>query len=99
MQYSEVGQVAVDGPKIEETIEEEPVDEELARKLGMPIQELELSVRANNCLESSDVETVGQLVRMSESEILKIRSFGKTSLREIKRKLTDFGLSLGMPDV
>jgi len=98
VQYSEVGQVTVAGPTIEETIEEEPVDEELARKLNMPIQELELSVRANNCLESTDVETVGQLVKMTESEILKIRSFGKTSLREIKRKLTDFGLSLGMSE-
>lgn len=98
VQYAEVGEVTVAGPQIEEIAEEEPVDEELARKLSMPIQELELSVRANNCLESAEVETVGQLVKMTESEILKIRSFGKTSLREIKRKLTDFGLSLGMPE-
>jgi len=61
----------------------------------MPIQELELSVRASNCLESAKIETVGALVSMSESDLLKIRSFGKTSLREIKRKLNDIGLSLG----
>ena len=99
VQYAEVGQATVAGPTIEETAEEEPVDEELARKLSMPIQELELSVRANNCLESAEIENVGQLVKLTESEILKIRSFGKTSLREIKRKLSDFGLSLGMSDV
>ena len=61
-------------------------------------QELELSVRASNCLESVKVETVGQLVKMTDADLLKIRSFGKTSLREIKRKLADIGLSLGMTD-
>ena len=68
-------------------------------KLNTPIQELELSVRANNCLESVKIETVRQLVQMTEADLLKIRSFGKTSLREIKRKLADIGLSLGMKDV
>ena len=79
--------------------EEETVDEELVQKLNMPIQELELSVRAGNCLEAVKVDTVGELVEMGESELLKIRSFGKTSLREIKRKLADMGLSLGMPNI
>jgi len=65
----------------------------------MPIQELELSVRASNCLESAKTETVGQLAKMTEADLLKIRSFGKTSLREIKRKLADIGLSLGMTDI
>ena len=60
---------------------------------------MELSVRAANCLESEKIETVAQLVKMTEAELLKIRSFGKTSLREIKRKLADMGLSLGMTDV
>ncbi len=45
------------------------------------------------------VETVRQLVQMTDADLLKIRSFGKTSLREIKRKLADIGLSLGMKDV
>jgi DNA-directed RNA polymerase subunit alpha len=100
VQYFELGQdtVAESQITVEET-EEPAVDEELAQKLNMPIQELELSVRANNCLESAKVETVGQLVKMTEADLLKIRSFGKTSLREIKRKLADIGLSLGMTDI
>jgi len=99
VQYCEVGEASVNGPAIQEPVEEEPVDEELARKLNIPIQELELSVRASNCLESVEIETIGQLVKMTESDLLKIRSFGKTSLREIKRKLADIGMSLGMTDV
>jgi len=100
VQYFELGQdtVAESQITVEET-EEPAVDEELAQKLSMPIQELELSVRANNCLESAKVETVGQLVKMTEADLLKIRSFGKTSLREIRRKLADIGVSLGMTDV
>ena len=100
VQYFELGEDTVAASKIAEAeTEEQAVDEELAQKLSMPIQELELSVRANNCLESAKTETVGQLVKMTEADLLKIRSFGKTSLREIKRKLADIGLSLGMTDV
>jgi DNA-directed RNA polymerase subunit alpha len=62
----------------------------------MSVHELELSVRANNCLEGAKIETVGELVRLAEADLLKIRSFGKTSLREVKRRLVDLGLSLGM---
>jgi len=69
---------------------------ELERKLAMGIGELDLTVRSSNCLESENIMTVGQLVRMSEDDLLAIRSFGKTSLREIKRKLADLGLSLDM---
>jgi DNA-directed RNA polymerase subunit alpha len=100
VQYFELGQDTVAESQISvEEAEEPTVDEELAQKLSMPIQELELSVRANNCLESAKIETVGQLVKMTEADLLKIRSFGKTSLREIRRKLADIGLSLGMTDV
>ncbi len=95
VQYFEVGEQIVIGPVIEE-VEEKGVDEELAKKLNTPIQELELSVRASNCLDSVKVETVGQLAQMTDADLLKIRSFGKTSLREVKRKLADIGLSLGM---
>ncbi len=98
VQYFEMGEDTVAGEVAEELTEEKAIDEELARKLEMPIQELELSVRASNCLESVKVETVGQLVKMTDADLLKIRSFGKTSLREIKRKLADIGLSLGMTD-
>ena len=96
VQYFEIGEETVAGQISEEGLEEETVDEELLKKLSTPIQELELSVRASNCLESVKVETVGQLTQMMEADLLKIRSFGKTSLREIKRKLADLGLSLGM---
>jgi len=100
VQYFELGEETVAASQIAEAeTEEEAVDEELAQKLNMPMQELELSVRANNCLESAKTETVGHLVKMTEADLLKIRSFGKTSLREIKRKLADIGLSLGMTDV
>jgi DNA-directed RNA polymerase subunit alpha len=100
VQYFELGHDTVAASQLTAEEAEEPaVNEELAQKLNMPIQELELSVRANNCLESAKTETVGQLVRMTEADLLKIRSFGKTSLREIKRKLADIGLSLGMTDV
>jgi len=100
VQYFELGEETVAASEIAETETEEPaVDEELARKLVMSTQELELSVRANNCLESAKTETIGELVRMTEADLLKIRSFGKTSLREIRRKLADIGLSLGMTDI
>ena len=100
VQYFELGEETVAASRITEAeSEEQVVDEELAQKLNMPIQELELSVRASNCLESAKTETVGQLVKMTEADLLKIRSFGKTSLREIRRKLADIGLSLGMTDV
>src|SRR5690606_40751612 len=67
------------------------VDEELIRKLQMPITELDLSVRASNCLESAKVNTVADLVGRKESDLLKVRSFGKTSLREVKRKIAEIG--------
>jgi DNA-directed RNA polymerase subunit alpha len=87
---------AEEAPAAEEVVVPEEYISELERKLAMPISQLELSVRASNCLESENIMTVGQLVRLSEDDLLAIRSFGKTSLREVKRKLADLGLSLGM---
>jgi DNA-directed RNA polymerase subunit alpha len=72
------------------------MDPELEQKLNQTIQELDLSVRANNCLESAKIQTVRDLVKKTDADLLKVRSFGKTSLREVKRKLADMGLSLGM---
>jgi DNA-directed RNA polymerase subunit alpha len=72
------------------------VDPQLEQKLNMSVQELDLSVRANNCLESAKIGTVRDLVKKNDADLLKVRSFGKTSLREVKRKLADMGLSLGM---
>jgi len=72
------------------------VDEELRRKLEMPIASLELSVRAGNCLEAARIIAVADLVKHDEPYLLQLRSFGKTSLIEVKRKLSDLGLTLGM---
>jgi DNA-directed RNA polymerase subunit alpha len=96
VQYFELGQETVTEQVIAEEEVPEEVDEELVEKLKTPVQELELSVRAANCLESTKIETVGELVKMTDADLLKIRSFGKTSLREVKRKLANIGLSLGM---
>ena len=93
VQYFEVGEEIVDAAPTEAGGE---VDNEMQLKFNMSIHELELSVRSNNCLEAAKIETVGQLVNFSEADLLKIRSFGKTSLREVKRKLADMTLSLGM---
>jgi len=92
VQYFELGSAEVSEAAAAATA----VDEETMRKLEMPIADLDLSVRASNCLESAEIKTVGDLVSMSESDLLKIRAFGKTSLREVKRKLADLGLSIGM---
>lgn len=72
------------------------IDPDLQQKLNMTVQELDLSVRANNCLESAKITTVKDLVKKTDQDLLKVRSFGKTSLREVKRRLADMGLSLGM---
>jgi len=93
VQYFELGETIIDaGTGGAET----EVNAELQKKLNMSIHELELSVRANNCLDAAKVRTVAELVTKTEADLLKIRSFGKTSLREVKRKLADLGLSLGM---
>ena len=62
----------------------------------MSVNEIELSVRAANCLNNANITTVGQLAMKSEQEMLKYRNFGKKSLNEIKDKLQALGLSLGM---
>ncbi|MCI0704633.1 MAG: DNA-directed RNA polymerase subunit alpha [Planctomycetia bacterium] len=69
---------------------------ELERKLNMSLAELELSVRATNCLETEGITTVRELVLRSPDELLEVRNFGETTLREVKAKLEERGLSLGM---
>ncbi len=71
---------------------------ELRVKLDMPIDDLDLSVRSRHCLDSENIHTVGELVRRTEAELLKVRNFGKTSLTEIKKKLETMDLHLGMPE-
>jgi DNA-directed RNA polymerase subunit alpha len=65
-------------------------------KLCLKINEIELSVRSTNCLAGANIDTIAELVIMPESEMLKFRNFGKKSLNEIKAKLEEMGLSLGM---
>jgi DNA-directed RNA polymerase subunit alpha len=92
VQYFELGEERVS----DEAAAAAGVDEELIRKLNMPLADLELSVRASNCLESARIDTVAQLVTNTDQDLLKLRSFGRTSLREVKRKLIDLELELGM---
>jgi DNA-directed RNA polymerase subunit alpha len=72
------------------------VDHELERKLNMSLAELELSVRATNCLESEGITTVRDLVIRTDEELLEVRNFGETTLKEVKGKLQERGLYLGM---
>src|SRR3954468_18977058 len=68
----------------------------MKKLLNMSVNEIELSVRAANCLNNANITTVGQLAMKTEGEMLKYRNFGKKSLNEIKDKLAALGLSLGM---
>ncbi|MEX2442099.1 MAG: DNA-directed RNA polymerase subunit alpha [Alkalispirochaeta sp.] len=66
--------------------------------LGTPVEELELSVRASNCLKNANINSLGDLTAKTEDEIAKTRNFGKKSLQEIKEKLEEWDLQLGMTD-
>jgi DNA-directed RNA polymerase subunit alpha len=72
------------------------LDVTLEGKLNMSLAELELSVRATNCLESEGITTVRQLVSRSEEQLLTVRNFGETTLKEVQKKLQEHGLALGM---
>lgn len=77
--------------------EETPSDRDsILHKLSLKISEIELSVRSTNCLQIADIDTIAELVIMQEIDMLKFRNFGKKSLNEIKAKLDEMGLSLGM---
>ncbi|HZP59660.1 MAG TPA: DNA-directed RNA polymerase subunit alpha [Opitutaceae bacterium] len=71
-------------------------ENKLRKLLNMSVNEIELSVRAANCLNNANITTVGELAMKTEQEMLKYRNFGKKSLNEIKEKLEALGLSLGM---
>ena len=69
------------------------------RYLAKPVSELELSVRASNCLETANIKTIRELVTKEEKDMLEYKNFGRTSLNEIKDQLANMGLTLGMdPD-
>ena len=84
----------------ESYVEPEPeIDEAKLRRnryLAKPVSELELSVRASNCLETANIKTIRELVTKEEKDMLEYKNFGRTSLNEIKEQLANMGLSLGM---
>ncbi len=91
--------VNYDKDKIEFEEAKQEINEEqnrMRKLLNMSVNEIELSVRAANCLNNANIITVGQLAQKTEQEMLKYRNFGKKSLNEIKEKLQNLGLSLGM---
>jgi len=91
VQYSELGQQVHSPARSSST-----GDAVLEAKLNMSIAELKLSVRATNCLESENINTVRELVCRNEDILLEVRNFGETTLTEVQEKLTEMGLHLGM---
>src|SRR5947209_17519944 len=96
IQYAEPGPEMSLDERAEAAAAHDMVDHELERKLNMSLAELELSVRATNCLESEGITTVRDLVIRSDEELLEVRNFGETTLKEVKQKLEERGLRLGM---
>jgi DNA-directed RNA polymerase subunit alpha len=78
--------------------EMDEMDERLRSVLDTPVEELELTVRSSNCLRNANIRTIGDLVAKTEEEIAKTRNFGKKSLDEIKAKLEERNLRLGVTD-
>ncbi|PKL27507.1 MAG: DNA-directed RNA polymerase subunit alpha [Spirochaetae bacterium HGW-Spirochaetae-2] len=73
-------------------------EERIKKLLNTSVEELELTVRSSNCLKNANIKTIGDLTKKTEEEIAKTRNFGKKSLSEIKEKLKEWNLSLGMTD-
>ena len=96
IQYSEPGPEMAIEERVEAAATGESVDHELERKLNMSLAELELSVRATNCLESEGITSVRDLVIRTDEELLEVRNFGETTLKEVKAKLGERALHLGM---
>ena len=92
--YFELGrELPLASEKQIEKAEEEASADEVSKKMGVPVTELDLSVRASNCLEYAKIKTLGELVTKEEDELLELKNFGKTTLVEIKKKLNQLGLS------
>ena len=97
VQYFELKEdLAVEGGQLAPEGDEMAKRREIEDLLGKSVDILDLSVRSKNCLDSENITTLRDLVINSESEMLKVRNFGKTSLKEVKTKLAALGLSLGM---
>ena len=80
-------------------VSDEPAERSMDRmgeQLNRSVEELELSVRSYNCLKNAGIQTIGELVQKSESEMLRTKNFGRKSLKEIKDVLAEMGLTLGM---
>jgi len=92
VQYSELG-AKVHSEGRSSTSGGDPATES---RLTMPLSDLKLSVRATNCLESENIHTVRDLVTRTEDQLLEVRNFGETTLNEVREKLSDLGLRLGM---
>jgi DNA-directed RNA polymerase subunit alpha len=92
VQYTELG------PQVRTPARDTAVgmDASLESKLNMSLADLNLSVRASNCLESENIMTVRDLVTKTEDQLLEVRNFGETTLTEIRLKLRDLGMHLGM---
>ncbi|MBI4179402.1 DNA-directed RNA polymerase subunit alpha [bacterium] len=84
---------------LEEEIELTPEEKQLQKILSVSVEELELSVRSYNCLKNANIRSLGELAVKSEPEMLKTRNFGRKSLTEIKDKLQQFNLELGMKGI
>ncbi len=97
VQYADIGEVlqCESGLSGDESVAA-PEGEELRRKLEMPVSSLDLTVRAQGCMEAHGIKTVGDLVKLREADLLKLRNFGKITLMEVKTKLRDLGMYLGM---
>jgi DNA-directed RNA polymerase subunit alpha len=93
IQYQELGPMVHAEPRAVGALGIDPATEQ---KLSMSLAELDLSVRATNCLESERIITVRDLVTRTESQLLEVRNFGDTTLQEVREKLADIGLRLGM---
>jgi DNA-directed RNA polymerase subunit alpha len=78
--------------------EHDEIEERIRQLLNTPVEELELSVRSSNCLKNANIKSIGDLTRQTEEDIAKTRNFGKKSLQEIKEKLKEWNLNLGMTD-
>ena len=95
MQYFEIGrEIQQEEGRRNRIRERQKEESELKAKLGLPVTELDLSVRASNCLESENIRTIGELLSKPEAELLQIRNFGRVSLDEIQRKLKTMDLSI-----
>jgi DNA-directed RNA polymerase subunit alpha len=93
VQYSELGAMVHSETRALGVV---AIDQATEAKLTLTLAELDLSVRATNCLESENITTVRDLVTRTEEQLLEVRNFGETTLAEVREKLTDIGLRLGM---